>query len=230
MSLSKTFLVESKIEHELEQFFNYVVEKMNLDRSQFAQCMRDYKLKDISKDNCDTTSSNCNDGVCLIDDKEPFIVITKFGERYKTTCKDLSKITNPQLLKLLQNQSISQMEYSTLKTFLKSTNITFQDVVNVPRPVSPKITDIESIVNKVKREIESPPKSTLKLVKVGAQLAWDKDSKFVFRLSKDIDGKTIPIAFAKRLLKTDENIEFSPEDIKDLETRGWKFDVQYSKV
>ena len=176
------------------------------------------------------------------------IVITRFGDRFKikTPPSILQSISNTQLKNLLLRKTISLDEFNILKNFLILQEIPFYEEKE-PHKEEQKITNVEEIINKVQREIEEsrkltendklplkrdkpPPsqsnasplkgeKTKLKLVKIGTNIAWDKDSRFVFRLEKP------PVAIGTRQNKDDETQELTPLQIEDLNERGWKYTI-----
>lgn len=179
------------------------------------------------------------------------VTFSRKGERYTVKCNNgfLERMANPQLSALFGKKSLGDEEYNYLKNFFRTHNIGFTDVAPPEAPKVEKLTSINDIINKVQHEIEEdeklpstlvaptlPPKTSsseggtqkLKLIKVGTNLAWDKATGYVFRLTKNIDDKTSAIAFATRASKEGENQPLTEANIKDLEKRGLKYDKSLS--
>lgn len=165
---------------------------------------------------------------------QPQVVISQSGDRYTLQVKPsfLASLTNQNLKRILTRKSLSVEEYNHLKYILNQTEIPFSDVVQKVKE-EPKITNVEEIMKRVQQDMRDAEQLTpqdrkvetqkLKLIKVGDQLAWDKNTKYLFRLTKE-NGKTVPVAIATRTSKTDPNVPLTASNIDDLNTRGWKFE------
>lgn len=78
------------------------------------------------------------------------------------------------------------------------------------------------------KESASTNTTKFKLVKITTNTAWDKDSKYIFRLNRNKEGKLIPIAFAMRVEREAENQPLTPEHVEDLKSRGLSYDLSFS--
>lgn len=235
------------LKNELDDFLAYLCTKLNVSSQQMNDLVRDYNPTLTTS--CSAKSSNINLNITpppqrgepqrnKVASPSQQIVITKDGERFKTSTPDslLKTITNPPLLKLLKRQTLSGDELNFLKQFLTSQNIPFSESTTSTSPPVKKLTNIQAIVDKVQHEVEESkklkesdktikrdpikrdqPKTKLKLVKIGKDEAWDRESHYVFKLDKP------PVVIGYRKNKDDKTSDLTQKHITELNQMGWKF-------
>jgi len=178
---------------------------------------------------------------------KPQLTIKRKGDRYMTEYDPsfLKGITNSLFMSLLKRKTLSEEECNYLKSFLRKEQIPFKDAPTktINLNTGSKITDIASIMAKVQQDMDkderlspedsrvtnkAPTKPTkLKLVKLTTNTAWDKETKYVFRLNRT-SGKVVPVAFAVRMSRDDDNQILTEAHIEDLKERGLSYDLAFS--